>query len=107
MTKTKTQYSHFEECLFANKDLKTKLAIPIFWEDISYGNDVCPSFAYKGYQIWIDHPDYEQRENGLDIKRFCVTREKDYGEINGPLLETDNFDMVKKLIEMLNKQPRE
>jgi len=90
----------FDDCV---SDLK----IPKKWEDISYSNDVCPSFAYKGYQIWIDHIDYQQRENGQDTYRFAVTKEKEYGEGVNPLLLTDNFNVVLELLEKLNPQPRE
>ena len=50
--------------------------------DISYKNDVCPSFAPRADQfsdregrfaLWIDHPDPEMRENGPDAPRVMVT----------------------------------
>lgn len=45
--------------------------------DTSWGNDVCPSFAYPGdddhyLALWIEHPDPERREFGEEWKRYIV-----------------------------------
>jgi len=50
-----TVQEFFKDCL---KDFDK----PDNWEDVSYYNDVCPSFYYKGYQIFVDHADPEERE---------------------------------------------
>ena len=39
------------------------ITIPEEWEDVSYGNDACPSWLYNGYQIFIHHRDIEKRES--------------------------------------------
>ena len=41
------------------------------WEDVSYGNDTCPSFEFKGHQIFIDNENPTEREI-QDGKRFHI-----------------------------------
>ena len=36
-------------------DYTTDLTLPKEWEDQSYKNDVCPSWVYKNYRIFINH----------------------------------------------------
>tara|TARA_R110002012_G_scaffold124121_2_gene275000 strand:+ start:758 stop:1036 length:279 start_codon:yes stop_codon:yes gene_type:complete len=79
-------------------DCIADLRQPDGWEDVSYGNDACPSWSVKGYQVFIDHPDPVQRELGPDIKRFWVQRECDYGEGNAWGVETDRWDEVLETI---------
>ena len=66
--------------------------IPDEWENVSYGNDELPSFSHNGYQIWINHPTLEGRqENYLGIGhkdlsefedwRFAVCYTRDYGNL--------------------------
>ena len=83
----------FKECI---KDLN----LPNGWENISYGNDVCPSFLFNGWQIFIDHKDPKQRELEGQT-RFIVKKEKEYGQGDLSLfLETDDFDHVLKILEI-------
>lgn len=55
-------------------------------EDLSFGNDVCPSFTTRvlaqndpdyhagvDVRLWADHPDPQQRETGPDTPRFRVS----------------------------------
>jgi len=60
----------FEDCL---KDFN----VPEGWVNISYKNDVCPSFYYKGYQIFVNHPDPKEREIE-DSFRFAVIIDYEY-----------------------------
>jgi len=46
---------YFKECV---EDLE----IPKDWEDLSYQHDVCPSFEYKGFHIFVNHKDPKQRD---------------------------------------------
>ena len=62
----------FKDCL---KDFDK----PDNWEDVSYYNDVCPSFEYNGYQIFVDHPDPKQRELEGAF-RFAVIISLEYAE---------------------------
>ena len=82
----------FDDCL---RDFEK----PVEWEDVSYCNDVCPSFRYKGYEIFVDHPDPEERELGKDRTRFSVIIALDYGE-SVWRFETDDLDEVLKEIEV-------
>ena len=82
---TYSDLPYFEKCLFDMKE-----SIPKEWENVSYGNDTCPSFEFKGYQIFIDNKNPSEREF-QDSKRFHIINADDYGYGKKPLLETDNF----------------
>lgn len=86
---------YFEKCLFDIKD-----QIPKEWKDVSYGNDTCPSFEFKGYQIFIDNENPSEREIE-DGKRFHIIDVEDYGYGKKPLLETDDFLQVLKYFQWL------
>jgi|TARA_R100001163_G_scaffold45860_1_gene34471 hypothetical protein len=87
--------TYFEECV-------EDIAIPNNWENVSHpGGDVCPSWAYNGYQIMIEHRNPELRE--LEGCRFVVFIEEEYGYGDKWLLETDSFDDVLKEIEIPTK----
>ena len=84
----------FDRCLFDIKNL-----IPKEWEDVSYSNDTCPSFEFKGYQIFIDNQNINEREyQESDSKRFHIIKSDDYGYGKKPLLETDNFFKVLEFV---------
>ena len=59
----------FDECT-------TDITMPQGWKDISYKNDACPSWSFNGYQVFIHHPDPNERECGSETSRFCVMLEK-------------------------------
>ena len=82
----------FDRCLFDIKNL-----IPKNWENVSYGNDTCPSFEFKGHQIFIDNENPTEREI-QDGKRFHIINSDDYGYGKKPLLETDNFFEVLEFV---------
>lgn len=65
-----TVQEFFKDCL---KDFDK----PDNWQDVSYYNDVCPSFHYKGYQIFVNHPDPKKREI-KDSFRFAVIIDYEY-----------------------------
>ena len=81
----------FEKCLFDIKNL-----IPKEWEDVSYGNDTCPSFEFKGFQIFIDNENPNEREI-QGGKRFVIIDSDRYG-YGETLLETDNFFKVLEFV---------
>ena len=84
----------FDRCLFDIKNL-----IPKEWEDVSYSNDTCPSFEFKGYQIFIDNQNINEREyQGNNGKRFHIINSDDYGYGKKPLLETNNFFEVLEFV---------
>ena len=61
------------------KDCLKDFDKPDNWEDVSYHNDVCPSFEYNGYQFFVDHPDPKQRELEGAF-RFAVIISLEYAE---------------------------
>tara|TARA_Y100000114_G_scaffold41015_1_gene36517 strand:- start:641 stop:967 length:327 start_codon:yes stop_codon:yes gene_type:complete len=91
----------FEECV---ADVSEK--IPNTWKDVSWGNDVCPSYSYNGWQIFIDHPDTDKRELNEDgrepvVPRFGVIVEANYGNqlnLDTPLLNSDDFQEVLEYV---------
>jgi len=91
---TYNDLTDFEKCLFDIKNL-----IPKEWEDVSYSNDTCPSFEFKGYQIFIDNENPTEREI-QDGKRFHIINSDDYGYGKKPLLETDEFSKVLEFVKM-------
>ena len=84
----------FDRCLFDIKKL-----IPKDWEDVSYSNDTCPSYEFKGFQIFIDNLNPKEREyQESDSKRFHIIKASNYGMGYKPLLETDNFFEVLEFV---------
>ena len=87
----------FDRCLFDIKKLIQKQ-----WDDVSYGNDTCPSFEVKGFQIFIDNLNPKEREYqdeyGEESKRFHIIKSKNYGMGYKPLLETNNFYEVLRFV---------
>ena len=49
---------------FPEYDQTTLPAIPATWVDTSWRNDVCPSWQFGEYQIFIDHANPTERETG-------------------------------------------
>ena len=49
---------------FPNYDTSTLPLIPSDWIDTSWHNDVCPSWQFGKYQIFIDHANPNERETG-------------------------------------------
>lgn len=82
----------FEECV---ADVSEK--IPNTWKDVSWGNDVCPSYSYNGWQIFIDHADPNKRE--LEVPRFGVIVEAEHGKHPRTLeLNSDDFQEVLEYV---------
>jgi len=91
MDSTNSPLPFFDDCV-------SDLAMPEGWEDVSYGNDSCPSWAFKGFQIFINHADWKKREDGVeDESRFWIIREVDYGGSSWSA-SADTFDDVLKII---------
>jgi len=74
------------------------LPIPAEWENVSYVNDACPSFAFEGYQIFHDHPNPQEREEP-EWERFRVIIESQYGNCDCWGLATDDFNEVLEAIK--------
>tara|TARA_R100001463_G_scaffold119420_2_gene175266 strand:+ start:92 stop:388 length:297 start_codon:yes stop_codon:yes gene_type:complete len=86
----------FNECV-------ADLEMPEGWEDISYGNDACPSWSVNGWQIFIDHPDPKQRETGPDEIRFTVQLEENYGDGQLPDLQTNEWTSVLAFVAVAKR----
>lgn len=74
--------------------------IPDGFKDISWKNDVCPSFLDEenGIRIWVDYLDSDMRE--IDGRPRFLVQNYDIieGESKETLLETDDFDAVRNCI---------
>lgn len=78
----------------AGFEVPPAIANDIRLEDVSWHNDVCPSFAWTGrahdgddVRIWIDHPDRMTRQFP-EHPRFVVQRDSG----SGPSIQTDDLD---------------
>jgi hypothetical protein len=76
-------------------------------KDISWHNDVCPSFAVddpadeeRGVRLWVDHPILAERETGN--KRFAITKGP-YGSESCFEFATDDLE---EAIDVLIKQAK-
>lgn len=86
--------THFKECV-------ADLTMPKGWEDVSYGNDTCPSWLYRGFQVMIDHPDFKQRETNNEDEnapRFYIFRAQEYGDDPTWKAEADTFNEVVAIL---------
>ncbi len=82
----------FKECV-------ADLTMPKGWEDVSYGNDVCPSWEYRGFQVMIHHPDPKERELGFgDDPRFYIFRAQEYGDAPTWNAEAHTFEEVLSIL---------
>lgn len=64
--------------------------------DVSWHNDVCPSFTFAGSdesaRLFVDHPDPEQRETSGS--RFVVCLYDEEEEFLGTSIETDSLPEI-------------
>jgi hypothetical protein len=89
--------SFFEECV-------ADLSKPDGWDDISSGNDVCPSWSYKGWHVMIDHPDPKQRELGEEMQRFGVQRVTDSGYAITEFATTFDCDWWSEVVAFVSDE---
>jgi hypothetical protein len=74
---------------FPEYDTATLPAIPATWTDVSYRNDVCPSWIVNEFHIFVERADPEEREYP-EAERFTVLEK----ETGGVLLQSDNWNDV-------------
>lgn len=74
--------------------------IPYKWENVSYHNDVCPSFSFKGLQIFICD-EQTRKEEGFGEK-YTIIIEAEYGEAKDPLLATNDWNKVLDFVHKFN-----
>ena len=82
----------FDECT-------ADITMPKGFRDTTYKNDACPSWGFNVFQIFIDHPDPNERELGADIPRFRIILEKEYGTHQTWFHECDTWDEVLDTIK--------
>ena len=81
------------------------LTIPNDWEDITYGNDACPSYLSGKFQIFCDHKDADQRECP-SWKRFSAIKVNDDLEPidNAIGFECETIEEVVRVLKTLKNQ---
>lgn len=79
---------------FPEFDAATLPTIPSTWTDLSWRNDVCPSWAIGKVRVWVDFANPEEREFE-DVNRFRVTDE-DVAEI---LFESNDWQAILQFVE--------
>ena len=78
---------------FPEYDTATLPPIPEHWKDISWRNDVCPSWQAYSYQIFVNFEKLEDRETGGE--RFSVC-DIEFGDC---LLSTDDWNEVLEYVK--------
>lgn len=80
----------------AQWEVPAALVNDIRLEDVSWHNDVCPSFAWTGrahdgddVRIWVDHPDRMKREYP-EHPRYAIQRDSG----SGPSIMTDDLGVA-------------
>lgn len=88
---------------FPSYDLKTLPPIPQSWEDVSYVNDVCPSFMVgAGIHIFVDFADPSDREIE-EADRFSVSVNT-YTNMEFVLQSDDWTDVLITVAELLEAE---
>jgi len=78
---------------FPEYDTATLPPIPEHWKDISWRNDVCPSWQLNTYQIFVNFEKPEDRETGGE--RFSVC-DIEFGDC---LLSTDDWNEILTFVD--------
>ena len=82
--------TYFDSCV---ADLK----IPDEWENVSYKDDTCPSWCFKGFHIMIQHTNPKKREFE-DSPRFYIFRMNDYGDHMSWQTHSETFTGVLQIL---------
>lgn len=82
---------------FPEFDIATLPPIPSTWIDLSWRNDVCPSWAIGKLRIWVDFADPKERdfEHGC---RFRITDE----EVSEIIFESNDWSEVLNFVFLSN-----
>ena len=88
---------YFDSCV---EDLE----IPEGWECLAYYNDVCPSWGFNGWQIFIEHRHPELR---VFLPRFNCFPEADYGDTeNSETFATDSWSDMIAFVNSKKAEPK-
>jgi len=79
---------------FPEYDMTTLPAIPTMWIDVSYRNDVCPSWIANEFHIFVDWPKPEEREYP-EMERYTVLER----ETGGSLLQSDDWQEILDFVK--------
>ena len=79
------------------EDCTSDLTIPDEWENVSYKDDTCPSWCFKGFHIMIQHANPKKREFE-DSPRFYIFRMNDYGDHMSWQTHSETFTGVLKIL---------
>ncbi len=82
---------------FPSFDQSTLPAIPANWVDVSWHNDVCPSFKCGYWRIFIEDANPDLREFP-ECKRYYVHPDHDNDAGTSSGIDTDNFQEVLDFI---------
>lgn len=79
--------------------------IPAGFEDVSWHNNMCPSFASDafGLEIWIDFANPAKREYEGEYPRFSVSQQRNGVEYSGPSIQADSWDEILAFVESCRK----
>lgn len=87
------------ETEFPDYPAGTMPSIPAGFEDISWHNDVCPSFEHKahGLRLFVDYPDDSMRElpGGERFTLYPINEAGEQGEV---LIETSAWDEMNSAL---------
>ena len=81
----------------SHPEINIEVEIPSEWSNLSYHNDVCPSFGINGLQIFV-MDDQTRDEEEFDHK-YTIISEEEYGEGNEPFLNTNDWNEVLKFVK--------
>jgi hypothetical protein len=82
-------------------EFELDVEIPEGWEDISWGNDVCPSWhPMAGVRVWVDYKNPERREFP-DGERFHVILEDEEGQFTRNVVSTNEWPVVLYIVRQL------
>jgi hypothetical protein len=84
-------------------DYDLLLSLPAGWVDVSWHNDVSPSFVKQfgevAYKLWCDYSDPDRREVGGEQFTVCVYIED---EVNFECI--GQFDSLQEALDFVNKE---
>lgn len=110
MNHSKTQMKPFQAAFGADFDLG--IYLPDSFSDVSYSNDVCPSFEFKStifpsytVKLWVDFEDVDQREypDSSRYTVFLINNEEESTKILETDKDIDLFYFFNNIISLLQK----
>jgi len=88
--------NYYTDPKVTHPSVKIDVPIPKDWRSMCYSNDLCPSFTYKGLQIFVCDDETKNLEE-LHFK-YSVIRDGDYGYAHDDLLLSDDWAEVLNFV---------